>query len=102
MLLFFKFTNMIKANNIHKYYGELHVLKGVHLEVKKGEIVSIVAASGACKTTLLQILGTLLPASSKKKFNLSANIYSAGVRAEGMTYSKFINGLSKCGVAIDR
>ena len=73
MLLFFKFTKMIKANNIHKYYRELHVLKGVHLEVKKGEIVSIVGASGAGKTTLLQILGTLLPASSKKNFNLSIN-----------------------------
>lgn len=50
---------MIVANNIHKSYGSLHVLKGVSLEIKKGEIVSIVGASGAGKTTLLQILGTL-------------------------------------------
>jgi lipoprotein-releasing system ATP-binding protein len=50
---------MIQANNIHKYYNELHVLKGVNLHIAKGEIVSIVGASGAGKTTLLQILGTL-------------------------------------------
>ncbi|HET8885110.1 MAG TPA: ABC transporter ATP-binding protein [Salinimicrobium sp.] len=50
---------MIKATNIQKYYDDLHVLKGVNLEIKSGEIVSIVGPSGAGKTTLLQILGTL-------------------------------------------
>ena len=50
---------MIKAQNIHKSYGELEVLKGISLSVKRGEVVSIVGQSGAGKTTLLQILGTL-------------------------------------------
>ncbi|MBR5493991.1 MAG: ABC transporter ATP-binding protein [Alistipes sp.] len=50
---------MIKAENIHKSFGSLEVLKGVSLEVNRGEVVSIVGQSGAGKTTLLQILGTL-------------------------------------------
>lgn len=50
---------MIEAKGIFKSFGQLQVLKGVDLSVKKGEVVSIVGPSGAGKTTLLQILGTL-------------------------------------------
>lgn len=50
---------MIVGKNIRKKFGELEILKGVDLEINKGEIVSIVGSSGAGKTTLLTILGTL-------------------------------------------
>lgn len=50
---------MLKATGIQKSYGQLPILKGVDLEVKRGEIVSIIGASGAGKSTLLHILGTL-------------------------------------------
>lgn len=50
---------MITIKNIHKSFGNLHVLKGVNLDIQKGKIVAIVGKSGAGKTTLLQILGTL-------------------------------------------
>jgi len=68
---------MIQASNIHKFYGDLHVLKGVNLHIRQKEVVSIVGASGAGKTTLLQILGTLdtqsNPADSELRIN-GANI----------------------------
>lgn len=50
---------MIEVKNIYKQFGTLEVLKGVSLNVQKGEIVSIIGKSGAGKTTLLQIIGTL-------------------------------------------
>ena len=64
---------MIQANNIHKYYDDLHVLKGINLDVKKSEIISIVGASGAGKTTLLQILGTLDHPSKAENSSLIIN-----------------------------
>jgi len=50
---------MITGENIHKRYGAIEVLKGVNIEVRQGEIVSIVGPSGSGKSTLLHILGTL-------------------------------------------
>jgi lipoprotein-releasing system ATP-binding protein len=64
---------MIIGKNIHKYYGDVEVLKGVNLHIKKGEIVAIVGPSGAGKTTLLQILGTLDKPLKKENFELKLN-----------------------------
>jgi lipoprotein-releasing system ATP-binding protein len=53
---------IVKAKNIHKRYDHLHVLKGIDLEVKESEVITIIGKSGAGKSTLLHILGTLDPA----------------------------------------
>jgi len=75
---------MLSAQGIHKSYGKLQILKGVDLKVNKGEIVSIVGASGAGKSTFLHILGSLdMPDSGTVELNgvdmarLSANKLSA-------------------------
>ena len=74
---------MIVAKNIHKYYNDLHVLKGVDLNILKSEIVSIVGPSGAGKTTLLHILGTLDHASGNSNELLinNTNILALGDKA---------------------
>jgi len=61
---------LIISQNIKKSFGNLHVLKGIDVEIKEGEIVCIIGASGAGKTTFLQILGTLdRPDSGEVRYN---------------------------------
>jgi lipoprotein-releasing system ATP-binding protein len=69
---------MLKAELIVKSFGNLEVLKGISLEVEKGEIVSIVGASGAGKTTLLQILGTLGKPDAGKVYINKRDVFSLG------------------------
>ena len=67
---------MIIAKNIHKSYDSLDILKGVDLEIKPSEVVSIVGSSGAGKTTLLTILGTLDRPSSGEVFINGENVFA--------------------------
>ena len=81
---------MIEAKNLHKRYNDLEVLKGVDLTINKGEIVAIVGPSGAVKTTLLQLLGTLdKPTSDKDSFLQINNENLLGLKDKAL--SKFRN-----------
>jgi lipoprotein-releasing system ATP-binding protein len=72
---------MIIAHNIQKSFGPLKVLKGINLEVQKGEIISVVGASGAGKSTLLHILGTLDKADA-------GSVELNGIRVQGLSERK--------------
>jgi lipoprotein-releasing system ATP-binding protein len=72
---------MIIAHNIQKSFGPLKVLKGINLEVQKGEIISIVGASGAGKSTLLHILGTLDKADA-------GSVELNGIKVQGLSERK--------------
>ncbi len=65
---------ILKGKQLTKSYGDLNVLKGIDIEIKKGEIVSIVGASGAGKSTLLHILGTLDEADAGDLFIKEKNV----------------------------
>jgi lipoprotein-releasing system ATP-binding protein len=78
---------LLVARDIHKKYKNLEILKGINLEVSKGEIVSIVGASGAGKSTLLHILGTL---DKPDKGNVIINEEDV-VKMGDSTLSKFRN-----------
>lgn len=72
---------LVKVNGLEKSYDSLQVLKGIHLEIGEGEIVSIVGASGAGKSTLLHMLGTL-------DFPDKGRIEIGGVEVQGLKGSK--------------
>ncbi|WP_405377916.1 ABC transporter ATP-binding protein [Nonlabens sp. Asnod3-A02] len=81
---------MIKATQIYKSFGDLQVLKGVDLEIKTGEIASVVGSSGAGKTTLLHILGTLEQPDFKPGSSLEIDGTDI-IKLKGKQLSKFRN-----------
>lgn len=86
---------MIEINNLHKYFGSVHVLKGVNLEVRKGEVLVIVGPSGSGKTTFLRCINRLeepqegqVWIDGENIYDKSANVYK--IRAEvGMVFQQF-------------
>ena len=81
---------LLKVNNLHVYYGAIHAIKGISLEVNEGEIVTLIGANGAGKsTTLNTIVGLLKPRQGSIAF--------AGMPVDGIQASKMVyRGLSLC------
>jgi ABC-type polar amino acid transport system ATPase subunit len=86
---------MIRVQNLHKYFGKLHVLKGISLEITKGEVVSVMGPSGGGKSTLLRCLNRLEEPSSGKVFIEGVDICDRrtdlnSIRTEiGMVFQSF-------------
>lgn len=81
---------MIEATNIHKYYGPLHILRGVSVAISDGEVVSIVGPSGAGKSTLLHIMGTLDRANEGKVLYEGADVFQLGDKKLGLFRNQHI------------
>ena len=81
---------LLKVNNLHVYYGAIHAIKGISLEVNEGEIVTLIGANGAGKsTTLNTIVGLLKPRQGSIAFS--------GMPVDGISASKMVyRGLSLC------
>lgn len=86
---------MLKVNNINVYYGSIHAIKDVSFEVHKGEVVTLIGANGAGKSTILQTVSGLLHSKTGSVEFLGQNIsavrpdkiglYGACARARGQT-----------------
>ena len=73
---------MILAKNIHKFYDNNPILKGIDININRGEIISLVGASGAGKTTLLQILGTIDSYDKKESSRLLLNNHDVSIMSD--------------------
>ena len=82
--------SLLKVDNIHVYYGAIHAIKGISFEVEEGEIVTLIGANGAGKsTTLNTIAGLLKPREGSITFD--------GKNITGMNASKMVyNGMALC------
>jgi len=80
----------IEIKNVHKYFGHLHILKGIDLTVEEGEILCITGASGAGKTTLLHIMGSLEVPDEGSVFYDQVNIFSLSQKERALFRNKHI------------
>ena len=81
---------MIHVTNIHKYYGDLHILRGVSIDIEQGEVISIVGPSGAGKSTLLHIIGTLDRANEGKVLYEGTDVFQLSDKKLGRFRNKQI------------